>query len=162
MASKEEVLETYKQHVLKSIAHLEYSYNRVKNLPIHVADLNFEQIEIWEGFLARFARTGYIFFNKYLRTIVLIKDPAFEGSFIDLLNTAAKLHIIDDDLVGWTRIRALRNQQTHEYSDEKLYLIFQESLDLVEKLINLKTTLQIYAFITTLCRFNKEISTKIL
>ena len=135
-----EQLEIYKQQLLKSINHLEFSYEKIKILPTNVLILSLDQLETWESFLARFARTSDIFFAKYLRTRILKDDPAFRGSFLDLLNIAAKLHLIDDTTI-WMEIRALRNRQAHEYSEEQMTPVFQASLEQVYHLINLKNVL---------------------
>jgi len=72
-----------------------------------------------------------------LRARILQADPGFKGTFRDLLNAASKLQIIDDPNL-WLKIRALRNQYAHEYSEQKLNLVYQAILDHAENLINLK------------------------
>jgi hypothetical protein len=66
------LLEDQKSRLIKALIHLEYSYNKVNQLPTEPAQLNEETLETWESFVARFSRVADIFLSKYLRTAVLL------------------------------------------------------------------------------------------
>jgi hypothetical protein len=83
------------------------------------------ELEAWDGFASRFARTSDIFLSKYVKAFLLHDDPAFDGGFHDQLNRAAKLGLIDD-VATWVEIRQLRNATVHEYSDQDLEKIFEK------------------------------------
>ena len=125
----QELLESHAQAIKKSLVHLKYSYEKVKKLSIHIDKTDSETLETWEGFVARFSRVSDIFVMKYLKTRVKISDPGFRGSLIDLLNMSEKLNFIEDARV-WYRIRELRNQATHDYTEEE----FGEYLEEIRQL----------------------------
>lgn len=83
------------------------------------------EMEAWDGFAARFARTSDIFLSKYVRAAILNDDPAFEGGFVDQLHRAEKLGILQD-VALWMEIRELRNATVHEYSDSDLERIYEK------------------------------------
>lgn len=94
-------------------------------MPLNPADMTDPQLEAWDGFASRFARTSDIFLSKYVRAYILKDDPAFDGGFRDQLNKAEKLGLIDDTNT-WMEIRELRNATVHEYSDQDLEKIFEK------------------------------------
>jgi hypothetical protein len=103
----------------KALNHLRYSVCKLTNQIPVVAVMDEETLEAWEGLVSRFARASDIFFSKVLRTKVEEADPAFRGSFIDMLNMAEKLGYIED-LEAWKAIRELRNTTVHEYAGESI------------------------------------------
>lgn len=133
-----ELLTATKRKIEKALIHLEYSYKKVKLLPTNPSLLDEESLETWESFSARFSRVVDLFLTKYIRTSVLIKDPGFEGSFIDFLNQAEKLLLIENS-EEWLSLRALRNITVHDYSEEELQEYFETLLTHTPSiLINLK------------------------
>ena len=70
MPDLKKLLETYKDKIIKSIDYLEYSLAKVESLPTNPSGLDYEQLETWESFAARFARVSEIFLAKYIRTFV--------------------------------------------------------------------------------------------
>lgn len=128
-------LNTTKTQLLKSLEYLEYSYKKVKSLPIDTVD--YEQLETWESFMARFARTADLFISKYLRLKVLFEEPGFRGSLRDTLNQAEKFGIIED-VPAWIAIKEIRNTQAHEYSEEKLGPFFEAALKEAPRLLAVK------------------------
>lgn len=92
-------------------------------MPLNPANMTDSQLEAWDAFASRFARTSDIFLSKYIRAYILKDDPAFDGGFRDQLNLAEKLGLIDDTAT-WMEIRELRNATVHEYSDQDLEKIF--------------------------------------
>lgn len=122
---KSELEETLKEELVLGLQHLEYSYNKVKNLPNDPMILDVEQLETWESFIARFARVSDIFLSKYIRVRVHQEDPAFRGSFRDFLDMSEKIRLIEN--VGeWMNIRELRNKTAHEYTRSDLKIVFDQ------------------------------------
>lgn len=115
----------YYAKIVKSLRYLEYSFQRTLSMPINPAQMNDSQLEAWDSFAARFARTSDIFLSKYIRAFILEDDPAFDGGFRDQLNRAEKLGLIEDASI-WMEIRELRNAPVHEYSDQDLEKIFEK------------------------------------
>lgn len=135
MAITQATLQSIEQQLLKSITYLEYSYQKVKQLSPDTID--FEELETWESFMARFARTADVFVSKYLRSRVLFEEPGFRGSLRDILNRAEKLNLIDNTS-HWVAIKEIRNMQAHEYSEEKLAPFFTAALSEAPHLLVLK------------------------
>ena len=77
-----------------------------------------------DSLTSRFARLADVLTQQVFRLADQL-DYLEEGSFIDRLNRAEKRGWIEssDD---WRRIRELRNQISHQYSDEKWRSIVQE------------------------------------
>lgn len=115
----------YYTKIVKSLRFLEYSYNRTLNMPLNPTQMSDSELEAWDSFASRFARSSDIFLSKYIRAYILSDDPAFDGGFRDQLNRAEKLGIIDNVEI-WMEIRELRNATVHEYSDQDLEKIFQK------------------------------------
>ena len=55
------LLAQQKDSFLKSLKHLDVSFQKVKNLSADISDLNEEQLETWESFSVRLARSADIF-----------------------------------------------------------------------------------------------------
>ena len=119
MTDDQKLLNEYKTSLLKALGYLKYSYKKVQSLSMDMEDADPELLETWESFVARFARATDIFLMKYIRARAKLDDPAFEGSFIDHLNRAEKLDLIEDAHL-WLEIRKIRNQATHEYTPQEL------------------------------------------
>jgi hypothetical protein len=131
------LLERYKAQLLKSLQHLEYSFKKVSHLD-PVSEMSSEQeLESWESFSSRFARSSDLYISKVLRKLILEKDPAFRGSVIDLLHEAEKFHWISS-ANSWRRIRQLRNVAAHEYAIDDLSALYQELLQLTPILLEAK------------------------
>ena len=113
----------YYGKITKSLKYLEYSYQRTSMMPLNPAQMDDSQLEAWDGFASRFARSSDIFLSKFLKAYLIKDDPVFEGSFRDTLNRAEKLGLIENVNV-WMEIRELRNATVHEYSDTDLTIIF--------------------------------------
>ncbi len=117
-------LQKFKKDLQDALYYLEYSDKKVQSLPFQIEQLGPEELETWEAYTARFSRATDIFFQKYLRTKVLLSDPAFRGSFRDFLDEAEKQNIIKST-DKWMRIRSLRNTSAHEYTKEDLSELFE-------------------------------------
>jgi len=129
-----------KRKLEKAIAHLEYSYDKVKNLPIDVAGLDNETLENWESFSVRFSRVSELFLSRYLRSSVLINDPGFSGSLRDFVHQGEKLGVIDD-AEAWMSIRELRNIAAHDYSEPNLSEFFKRLLIECPRLLAIRKVL---------------------
>lgn len=123
MPSYVNLLTVSHQKLLKALRHLDYSYQKIKTLPVDATQLDEESLETWESFSARFSRVADIFLTRYLRAYVLNNDPGFEGTLRDFVNQGEKLGIIDDTRV-WMGIRELRNITSHDYSESDLTQFF--------------------------------------
>jgi len=125
MVSNTSLMGLYYTKIAKSLKYLEYSFKRTSTMPFNPAQMSDSELEAWDGFAARFARTSDIFLSKYIRAFILHDDPTFDGGFRDQLNRAEKLGLIHDANV-WMEIRELRNATVHEYSDQDLEKIFEK------------------------------------
>lgn len=109
----------YKQHLLKALGHLEYSYSKVQKLPTKPVSLDDETLETWESFTARFSRVVDLFLTKYVRARVLEDDPGFDGSLRDFVDQGEKLGLIDN-ADQWMEYRGFRNSIAHDYQEDEL------------------------------------------
>lgn len=119
MTDYENLLERHKLALLKSLQYLKQSYSKIQSLPTHIKEGDSETLEVWESYVARFARVSDIFVMKYLKTKISLENPAFRGSVRDLLNEAEKLNLIES-AAQWLDIRDLRNRATHDYEESEL------------------------------------------
>jgi len=138
--SKNNLVGYYYTKIVKSLKYLEYSFARTSTMPVDPTQMSDSQLEAWDSFASRFARTSDIFLSKYLKAYLTKDDPAFDGSFRDSLNRAEKLKLIDH-APTWLEIRELRNATVHEYSDSDLKIIFEKFRNFTPLLIELKTRL---------------------
>lgn len=132
---------SYKESLLKALAHLEYSFNKIQKLPIDPAELDEESLETWESFTARLARVVNLFTSKYVQTFVLINDPGFEGSLRDFMNQAEKLQLVES-ADKWMIARGYRNITAHEYKEEDLKHFFKELISFAPTALQIKNKLK--------------------
>lgn len=125
--SKDDLIKEYQRKLQKALGHFKYSYTKILNLPMDARKLDEEMMETWEGFSARFCRLAELYMAKYLRARIFQNDPAFDGSFRDMLDLAEKLRQIDSADV-WFKIRELRNMAAHDYTEEELTEYFKKLL----------------------------------
>jgi len=133
----EAILAQVAEQLLKAIVHLGYSYHKIQDLPDEIASMDEEMMETWESFAARFGRVADIFLMRYIRTIVLMGDPAFKGALRDFVNKAEKLGLITDAML-WMEIRELRNVAVHEYNDTDLSMFYKKLKSVCPHLLALK------------------------
>ncbi len=129
-----------KEHLIKAISHLEYSYNKLQKMDRSINDSDDELLEVWESFSARFSRVVDIFLSRYLRSFVLYHDPGFKGSLRDHINYGEKLELIDNSN-WWLELRELRNITAHEYNDGDLQHFYQRIFSECNALIVIKNKL---------------------
>jgi len=115
----------YYSKITKSLKYLDYSYQRTLHMPLNPSKMNDSELEAWDSFASRFARTSDIFLSKYIKDFLLQDDPAYDGGFVDQLNRACKLGLIEN-VETWMEIREMRNATVHEYSDQDLEKIFEK------------------------------------
>ena len=137
MALSDPLLSEYYEQFLKSQKHLQYSFQKVQKLPLIHENSSEEELESWESFASRFARSSDLFISKVLRRLILTKDPAFRGSVIDLLNNAEKFSWIET-AIEWRRIRELRNIAAHEYASDDLQRMYKELVHLCPHILKIK------------------------
>lgn len=140
MIEKKDLTGYYYTKIVKSLKYLEFSYNRVSKLSTDVTKLKDHELIEWDGFATRFARSSDLFLSKYLKAVVKNDDPAFDGSFRDILNRSEKLNLIES-ADTWLEIRDLRNVVVHEYSDSDLKIIFEKLLKHTQLLLELEKKL---------------------
>lgn len=140
MADLTPLIAQYRQSLLKAVAHLEYSYNKVKSLPKDPNELDEETLETWESFTARLARVVDLYTSKYIQARVKQDDPGFEGSLRDFVNQAEKLSLLDS-ADEWMAARGLRNITAHEYKEDSLKTFFQALLDFAPLALKVKDRL---------------------
>jgi hypothetical protein len=136
MTDYEMLLDTYRQKLKKSLAHLEYSYKKIVSLTPDPKKLDDESLEVWESFAARFSRVADMFLLRYLRAQILKNDPGFSGSLRDFVNQGEKLGLLD--AAAWMDIRELRNITVHDYTEEELAFFFQRLKQECSRLLAIK------------------------
>lgn len=127
----------FNEQLGKAVGHLEKSYKKAIKLPILLSKNDDDSLETWESFTSRFARVVDIYTTKVLRAKVLDADPGFDGAFKDLLLLAEKTKLIDSAEI-WLKLRALRNIQAHDYTDETFSAFAGELLKYAPLLLKLK------------------------
>jgi len=132
------LIEEAKQEIIEGLKHLEYSLNKVKSLSNDPKNLTSEELESWEGLVARFGRVSDIFLSKYLRSRVLAVEPGFRGTFRDFLDYAEKMGLIESANF-WMEIRELRNASVHEYSKKKIPLLLERVRESAPMLLKLRS-----------------------
>jgi hypothetical protein len=127
----------YRDQVLKAVGHLHYSYQKSLVLPTKASLLDDEILEVWESFSSRFARVVDLYTTKYLKTCVLLSDPAFDGSYRDLLDASEKLGLIES-AHEFMKLREIRNIHAHDYREDKLELYLTDLKKFAPRLLQLK------------------------
>ncbi len=140
MKSKTALLEKIKDDLKKSLNHLDYSFKKSLKIDLTKSALSEEELEVLESFSSRFVRSSDLIVSQLLRLKTLELDPAFRGSLIDTLNTSEK-HRWIESAATWMRIRELRNNSAHEYSDDDLKLLYGEFLKLAPSILSIKSAL---------------------
>lgn len=133
----------YSAKLEKSLKRLEYSYLKVKSLPVDVANMDDESLEVWESFTSRFSRTVDIFLTKYVRAMVLQDDPGFSGTVRDFADYAEKLGLLDS-ADQWMEFRGFRNLIVHDYQDEELGKNFEDLRQLTPIVLAIKDVLKVH------------------
>lgn len=139
--AKDELLEKYSDQLLKSLQHLEYSFQKVSNFPLINENTDEESLESWESFSSRFSRASDLFVGKVLKRLILQKDPAFRGSLIDLIHEAEKYGWINN-ADAWKKIREFGNIAAHEYAVDDLAPMYKEILRLTPFILECKNVVQ--------------------
>jgi len=137
MADLTALIDEAKSEIFEGLRHLDYSHKKALLLGTDISKLTSEDLETWEGLVARFGRVSDIYLSKYLRTCIMMKEPGFRGSFRDLLDLAEKFKLIDS-ADFWAEVRELRNTSVHEYSRKKLPLILDRVRELTPELLLLQ------------------------
>jgi hypothetical protein len=127
--------------LLKAIGHLRYSFAKVKKIDLTRTQWTEEELEVLESFASRFARTSDIFVSRYLRFLIHDWDPAFRGSFIDLLNMSEKFEVIQS-ASKWFRIRELRNVAAHGYAADEFKSLYSELVTLTPEILSIEAGLR--------------------
>lgn len=140
MQNRQNLVGYYYTKIVKSLKYLNYTFQKVQRLSTNPAQLTEDQLEMWDGFATRFARTSDIFLSKYIKAYVQFDDPAFDGRFKDYLNRAEKFKLIES-IEPWVEIRALRNVVVHEYSDEDLEIILKKMIQFTPLILELEKKL---------------------
>ena len=141
MSIRQEFLNEQKNKLLKALVHLNYSYQKILKLPTDPAQMDEEILETWESFAARFSRVADLFLTKYIRAYILMQDPGFNGSFLDFLNQAEKLKLVEQ-IDPWMSIRELRNISGHEYTEKDLAKFFDRLKQEAPHLLALKKIIE--------------------
>lgn len=118
MKTKVELINMYRDYLVKAVDHLSKSYLKAQKLPTSLPLNDDDSLETWESFTARFARVVDLFLTKYIRALIKINDPGFDGTMRDFVNQAEKLRLIES-ADRWMDFRELRNIQAHDYTNEE-------------------------------------------
>ena len=127
----------YAEQLKKALKHLEYSYKKSLMLPMLEKDMSEEDLETWESFSSRLARVVDLYTIKYLKSCVLLNDPAFDGSYRDLLDAAEKIKLIEN-ADFFMKMRELRNIHAHDYREDKLVLFLTDLKTYTPELLKIK------------------------
>ncbi len=127
----------YKEQLLKALKHLDYSYKKSLSLSMLESEMDEETLETWEGFSSRFARVVDLLITKYLKVSILLHDPAFDGSFRDLLDYAEKIKLIES-ADFYMKMREIRNIHAHDYREDKLILFLSDLKAYAPELLKIK------------------------
>lgn len=130
----------YARRLLKALGHLEYSFNKAQKLPTG-GSLTDDQLETWESFASRLARTTDLFLTKFLKSKVLSEDPGFDGSLRDLCNFAEKKNWITN-VDAWMGLRELRNATVHDYEEDDLERFHIRLLNETPRILQIKSWIQ--------------------
>lgn len=92
-----------------------------------------EELEVFDAFTPRFARTSDILVHKVLRLIDSLEyqEP---GTIVDVFNRAEKKGILGSAYIG-KQIRELRNEIAHEYAVRDTHTLFSDTLRLTPELL---------------------------
>ena len=127
----------YKEQLLKALKHLDYSYKKSLSLSMLESEMDEETLETWEGFSSRFARVVDLLITKYLKVSILLHDPAFDGSFRDLLDYAEKIKLIES-ADFYMKMREISNIHAHDYREDKLILFLSDLKAYAPELLKIK------------------------
>jgi hypothetical protein len=127
------VLEANRQVLLQALPSFKKSLVKCRSLEL-AEPRSFEVVESFDALTSKFSRVADIFTQKVLKSLVLLtREDA--PTFVDRMNLCEKLGVIPSasDLV---EIRDLRNQIAHEYLAENLNEVYQDCLDLSDRLLS--------------------------
>lgn len=137
MMEKNELLKQQQEKLAKALAHLDFSYNKVKTMSNDLKSLDDEALEVWESFSIRFARVVDMYLTRYLRTKTLIEDPGFSGSLRDFVNFSEKMGWLEN-ADKWMTLRELRNVIAHDYSEKDLGQFYNQLRENSPMLLEIK------------------------
>jgi len=126
------VLEANRQVLHQALPSFIRSLEKCRSLEL-AGPRSFEVEESFDALTSKFSRVADIFTQKVLKSLVLLtREDA--PTFLDRMNLCEKLGVIPSasDLV---EVRDLRNQIAHEYLVENLNEVYQDCLDLSERLL---------------------------
>ena len=128
---------TVKRYQKQQKQNREEQYEGNEKFKLGEKEMSEETLETWEGFSSRFARVIDIFTTKYLKSCVLFSDPAFDGSYRDLLDSAEKLKLIESSDF-YMKMREIRNIHSHDYREDKLILFLTDLKTYAPELLKIK------------------------
>lgn len=102
--------------------HLDFSAERVRNLPNDLRQISDAQLESAEAFTTRFARTVDLLVNKVLRGLDLVelKPP---GTLLDVVNGAEQRGFVAS-AATLREMKMIRNEVAHDYAGTRLPSVF--------------------------------------
>lgn len=127
------VLEQNLDLLTKSAKTLNISVQKCSDIGVK-SEYSFEEQESFDALTSKYSRTTDIYIQKVLRSLFnLLREPQL--TIIDLSNRAEKLDIITSakDLL---EIRDLRNSIAHEYIEEIINELYQQTLNFTDVLNN--------------------------
>ncbi len=102
--------------------HLDYSAERVRDLPANLQAISDAQLESAEAFTSRFARTVDLLVSKVLRGLdrVELKPP---GTLLDVVNGAERRGFVAS-AATLREMKSVRNEVAHDYAGTRLPEVF--------------------------------------
>lgn len=122
--------------------HLESSFKTCQQIHREKRHTEDELIQ-FEALTSRFARASDMLLQKVYRSIDAV-ELTEGGSLLDALHRAEK-RLLLDSISDMRMIRDLRNDIAHEYITERLWLLHEQIVDLVPKLLDLIERAERYA-----------------
>ena len=132
--SIEELLKKNIKLINDSLINFKLSIEKCKKIDLS-KELTFEEQESFDSLTSKFARISDIYTQKILKSICIVYRENCK-TFIDRCNFAEKIGIISDVQLLFD-IRDLRNEISHEYIDDLILEIYQNTLDLSDILISI-------------------------
>jgi len=132
-----ELLENEIRLLDKAEVHLQHTFRKCQNI-ILGPDTTEDELELLDSLCSRFVRYYEVYLKNVIRTTLQIMR-AYQDTFIDNMNKAEKIELIDS-MKTMDTARTLRNTVAHEYQEEEWIDIFNSVLKIVPLLISSKNT----------------------
>ncbi|MCX7908161.1 MAG: hypothetical protein N2560_01405 [Ignavibacteria bacterium] len=126
----------------RSLARLEYSFEKVSKFLLNKANFSEEELETIESFCSRFARANDILLQKAFRFLDIYEYKGYDFDVQKRISNARKRGLIQNEM-EFKYIRELRNEIAHNYATDYYIELFKEVFKYTPKLVEIsKRTIQ--------------------